>query len=385
MRKIAVYSFFESYNIGDILIAQQVKKLFNSDCAEFSFFDISSGKVDSLCQLKNEVVFDSSKTFKRKILNIPFLGDFFRNIVCLKSKNYKPICSAAKDFDTVVFAGGNQVMELYRLPTNIINFYRTIKRLKRENKYICFCFCGIGPFKSRLSEKIAKKIFSMADFISVRDAYSLGFAKKFAPEKNVEIWCDPVLFREVSTGRGNKNAIGINTYFGHDSGYRDAMQKAFAELIKELRSKLNTTDIYLFSSELTDRTDIKSIKSYFNNDDKVIEQEIYSEDELFDFYNEVDTVFAARMHTAITATVSGLPVLTVAWQKKVEAFMELMDNSDLNFTTAEFTSNPNQVAEKLIFSIENKEKIVEKNHQSLTRLRDNTSDKLGKFISTLED
>lgn len=385
MIKTAVLSFFESYNIGDVLIASQIRELFSKK-ENCDFFDISTGKNAFDCGLKKVGAESSSNALKKHMLSIPILGDIIHTIVALKSKTYKNIYYAVKDYDTVIFAGGNQVMELKRFPTSVISFYRLVRHLNKDGKRICFCFSGVGPFKSKLSEKIAKRIFSLADFISVRDEYSHKWIKKFCPQKWIELWCDPVLLIDSDNNNGFniKNAIGINTYFGHDSKYKVHMKNAYISIIKELCSKNNDILIYLFSSELTDKEDIEVIKSNFATNDRIIVRNIDSKATLFSFYKEVDIILAARMHTAITATISNLPVLTVAWQEKVTAFMNLMNNEQFNYGIKEFILNPQIVAENLMMCIAKRKEIINKNIERLDYLRNDTTIKLDRFINSLE-
>ena len=386
MRKAAVFSFFESYNIGDVLIARQVKEIFSKQDLNCDFFDIVSGKSEKECGLMKSVSSTPISKFKKKIVTSLLLGDFIHFLSALKSTSYKKICRAAETYDTVIFAGGNQVMELGMLPSSIIGTYRAVKTLKKSGKKIAFCFCGIGPFKSCISKKIAKKIFTLADFVSVRDDYSREWAEKFLPQKQVEIWCDPVLMvapeRKVLT---LKNAVGINAYFGHDARYRAKMRKSYIRLIKKLRQRNKDLTINLFSSELTDIDDLKTLKSDFLNDQKVIVRNIDSKESLFEFYGEIDAVIATRMHTAITSTICGLPILTIAWQSKVSSFMSYMENSEFNFAISEFISNSDTVNEKLDYVLENLEKIVDRNMQKLKLLNQGTKEKINRFFEELRE
>lgn len=385
MKKTAVFSFFESYNIGDILIANQIKKKFSEYNQNCMYFDIGNGKPCDDCSLKENLIVKSNSTLKKKIIRTPIIGDLICSFYSLKSRAYKNVCLAAKDCDTVIFAGGNQIMELNRFPTSIIGVYRAVKELKGKGKKIGFCFCGVGPFKSFISKKIAKKIFLLADFVSVRDEYSREWVESFLSKKHIEIWCDPVLMMETQSQKTEtKNAIGINTYFGHDARYKKDMHNSYNEMIKRFREEKSELTIYLFSTELTDIYDIESVKRDFYDDDKVVVKNITSEQALFEFYNEVDAVVAARMHTAITSMVYGLPILTVAWQNKVASFMQLMENSEFNFTVSEFVSNNDLVVKKLAYIIENTEDIFSKNAQRLKILKDDTNQKIKSFFSELE-
>lgn len=386
MKKITVFSFFQSWNIGDILIAEQIKKLLSEPYFECAYFDIISGKPYYDCALTNTVAQSRFTSFKKKIIKLYILGDLICSFLSFKSTRYKKICSAAEDSELVIFAGGNQIMELGRLPTGIIQTYRAIKKLKKDGKKVYLCFCGIGPFKSRLSVKYARKILKLVDFVSVRDNYSLNWVKELSPEKKAEIWCDPVLMLDSKPqNQGFKNAVGINSYFGHDVSCRKKMCNSYIELIRKLRQNNKDLTVYLFSSELTDIADIERIKKCFSDDDGVIVEKISSKDELFEFYNKVDAVVAARMHTAITCVICNLPIVTVAWQDKVSSFMQLMEIPKFNFTVSEFVSDTDLVLNKLLYTFNNSKQITEKNKQRSRLLTQETVEKLDVFLKGLEE
>lgn len=386
MRKITVLSFFQSCNIGDVLIANQIKNLLSGYSFECSYFDITSGKPYYNCALTKSVSNKGFSGFKKKIIKLYILGDLICSFLNFKSTRYKKICSAARDSEIIVFAGGNQIMELNMLPTGIIQMYRAVKTFKKNGKKVYFCFSGIGPFKSRLSVKYARKILKLADFVSVRDDYSLNWVKKLSPEKNAEIWCDPVLMLDSKPqNQGFKNAVGINSYFGHDTRCRKKMCDSYIELIRKLRQNDKDLKVYLFSSELTDIADIELIKKSFLDDEKVIAEKISSKEELFEFYNKIDAVVAARMHTAITCAVCHLPMITVSWQGKVSSFMQLMEIPEFNFTVSEFVSDTDLVLNKLLYIIENSKAIIDKNEQRIKFLSQNTITKLDIFSKGLEE
>ncbi|MBQ7384673.1 MAG: polysaccharide pyruvyl transferase family protein [Clostridia bacterium] len=387
MKKAAIYSFFESHNIGDVLIAEQIKKIF-SPYLSCEFFDISSGKPSEQCALKQFSTKNEAKksSLKSKILNIPFLRDVITSFLFFRSKGYLDIVSAGRDCEVAIFAGGNIIMELNRFPTGSLTLYRTVKKLKKENKKVCFCFCGVGPFASVFGRRIAKKIISSADFISVRDSYSLSCVKRLVPDKSVEIWPDPVLsFTPESVGEGDRNGIGVNVYFGCNEALKTPMKEAYVKCVAQLREKYGEKPVYLFSSELTDINDIYEVSESFSDDSLVRVEKISSREELFDLYSRVEVVLGARMHTVITATVSKIPVASIAWQGKVAAVMKLLEASHFNISAEEFIETPEKAIASVERCFDEKESYVNKTQNMISQIKNNANKKLEDFVSLLED
>lgn len=383
MKKIAVFSFFESYNIGDILIAQRVKEIFSEyNC---KYYSITDGKPAIECGLKHKnIKTGNSKSIKSMILETPICGDFVRMYSSLKSKDYLNVLKNCEECETVVFAGGNIIMELNKFPTGIIHFQRIVKGLKANGKKVCFLFAGMGPFKCKKSFKIAKKIFEMSDFISVRDEYSYQTVKKAVPEKEVEIWCDPVLVgNQENLNTKKSNVIGINVYFGN-SNKEKKIEKSFVSVINSLLLRFSGHDIVLFSSELNDYRNVLAVKENFPDNERVRIEYADCAEALFAIYSRIDAVLTLRMHTLITAVISGLPAVSVSWQPKVSSFMDLLNNSGLNITLDKFIDDSQTVFEKMVYIIENSDEITEKNFKTIEKLKEETLNKMDKLISVLE-
>ena len=104
---IRIYSWFVSGNIGDILIAEQIKQLFSSIC-DCEFYDIVSGKPAE--ETKVLPYYGTEKTLKDKLLK----NTMIRELLSLRGFFRKSCVAPFKNVsaDVAVFAGGNSLMEL---------------------------------------------------------------------------------------------------------------------------------------------------------------------------------------------------------------------------------------------------------------------------------
>ena len=379
MKKIALFSFFNSYNIGDVLIAKVVSRLF-SEKYQCKLCDIASGKEITL--EKSDVPdfsVNDTKGLKYKILYSPVVGDMIFSLKSSSSAVPNNALESCKDADAAIFAGGNSIMNLKLFPNEINVTYATVKALKDNGKRVAYCFCGVGPFRTKKSLKIAKKTLDLIDFISVRDQASYDLVKKLCPEKNVEIWRDPVLLEEYDCVCSESKAIGVNVYFGASKGLHKKAEEGFVSLIRYLRESYSDYTIKLFSSELTDIEHIIKVKEHFEADPLVVVEQIKKTDDLFEMYKSVDVVLGTRMHTIITAMISKKAVTSISWQAKVESLIEYFENQEYSFKLEYLISNPNEVAKKLIECLEDKEKIVKANQEKLISTRLDTKEKIENF------
>lgn len=221
----------------------------------------------------------------------------------------------------------------------------------------------------------------MCDFISVRDRYSYNWIKTLVKDKTVEIWNDPVLLLDEKSTDNKRKAVGINVYFGHEKKYHSGMQKAFVETIKKFRKKCADIPIFLFSSELSDINDIQKVYEHFSEDPLVQIKKIGSSNDLFEFYKTVSAVVATRMHTLITATISGVPATAVTWQGKVSSLMEIIDNKEYAVGVDEFIKSPQTLSDKLYYCFVNSGNVMQRVNSRLETVREQTNKQITKFFN----
>ncbi len=388
MNKITVFSYFHSNNIGDLLIADAVSDIFSYDC-ECSYATITGFNVIDLVEWKaalndgNRHTPSKSNPLKKAILSVEIFRSITSSYKAARSNLPKKALEASADSELAVFAGGNSLMALDCSHAALTTFLKVVKTLKKNGKKVAFCFCGVGPFKTKAAFKTFSRILPLLDFISVRDNASYDLVKKAYPAIEAEIWRDPVLLKEIPANNASPSSIGVNVYFGYGKKKAKQMKSAFVSLIRELRQKCPDRKIYLFSSELTDIGDILSVKNELCDDEMVEVVKIQTAEELFALYGKLCCVLGTRMHTVITATVSHLPVVSISWQEKVTSLMDYFEASDRNFKMDDFICAPSRVCHTLLSSFEQADAIIKQNEYILLQTRENLASNINNFKKRL--
>ena len=384
MKKMTVFSFFRSNNIGDLLIADQVSEVLGRcydctycDITDFRGVDIAEWKDNISKELKSSATKQSK--IKKAILNIGVLNSAIGAYKAKRSDSPTRAVEGCRDSEIVVFAGGNSIMELGCFPATTERLYRVIKALKDSGKKVAFCFCGVGPFNNKASYKRLQQIISMADFISVRDTASYDIVKKACPNVDIEIWRDPVMLKQIEYSDNSSDSIGVNVYFGHNKAKKEKICAAFVGLVRELRGKYPNRKILLFSSELTDFDHIMAVKKGFSCDDMVEVRKVNTIDGLFSVYSSVCCVLGTRMHTVITALISHKPVVSLSWASKVKSLMEYFESDDKCFDIDAFADNYSAISEALARMIANSNDVVRSNDALLDKARKNIEEGIERF------
>ena len=384
MRKMTVFSFFRSNNIGDLLIAEQVRDIFGRfydctycDITDFKGVDIIEWKDNISKELKSNV--KKRSKIKNIILSIGLLNSAIGAYKAKISDSPLRALECCRDSEIAVFAGGNSIMELGRFPATTERLYRVVKALKDNGKKVVFCFCGVGPFNNKASYKRMQRIISMSDFVSVRDNASYDMLKKACPDVDIEIWRDPVLLKQVECGVSTSDSIGVNVYFGHNKVKKEKIRVAYVGLVRELRERYPNRKILLFSSELTDLEHIMAVKKDFFDDDMVEAITVTTIDGLFEVYSSVCCVLGTRMHTVITALISHKPVVSLSWASKVKSLMEYFESDDKCFDIDAFADNYSAISEALAGVIANNNDVVRSNDAILDKARKNIEEGIERF------
>ncbi|MBE5958505.1 MAG: polysaccharide pyruvyl transferase family protein [Lachnospiraceae bacterium] len=374
--KVLIYSWFESGNIGDVLIAKMIMNIFDKRF-ECLFHDITSGKrMNEPKLIENDKIDESWKTI---ILNISVFRNIIDFIYAIKSKKKFGIQEvSSENVSLAIFAGGNSLMDLGTfLPGDSITMYRRVRELKKKGIPVLFLFCGVGPYSNLISKVLAKRTFRLLDFISVRDEASLDFCVKNGYSGEIEVWRDPVLFYRPKLETKDKNTIAINIYVGTEKEYESKMINSYIELIRNLRKKYNNYQICLFASETGDRKYSEQVKSAFENDEKVTLVVIKSEEELFELYSKTIVTVGCRMHALITSVICSVPVVAIGWQSKVYSFMKYFTAKDRLVTQTEFCKSPKKM-EKMI------KEIVESNTVECDNIAKKISEERSKLYKQLD-
>lgn len=343
-KKVLLVSYFRSCNIGDILIAQTLQNMLAESC-DLVCCNVDGSPVES-AQLIQPC--DKALSVKSLLLKSQIVREAAALISTYKNITKKRILSLAEDCDTVIFAGGNMIMELGFFPTGVYKLSDTVTSLSKLGKKVIFAFCGVGPFRTRFYRKYLKNIVDNCKLFAARDEYSKSQIISVVPEKEIEIWCDPVLSLNKQIDRSKADAIGVNVYFGCDKKNKKGMCHAFIKTVSDLRSTFPKKKIILFSSELTDRKDIETVKNAFNEDSMVEVGKVSSIEELFLLYERISICLTCRMHTAITSAVSAVPMVTISWQPKVKSLMKHLRSEKYNVTNDDFIKEKFDIV-KLLF------------------------------------
>lgn len=195
----------------------------------------------------------------------------------------------------------------------------------------------IGPFENKLSSWIAKKTLKNIDLIFTRDVMSTNCCELMgAKEKTIEV-IDVAFALPYQKQIIKKNKIGINVsgllyrggynrknYFGLSFDYK----RYIKELIKLLLSQGFQVD--LIAHVISDSNFIEDDFSACNEvADEIkgvcVSPRFISPVEAKNYISGLEFFIGARMHSTIAAFSSGVPVMPIAYSRKVNGLYDSLE------------------------------------------------------------
>ena len=321
MKKVLIISFFNSTNIGDRAICdvltQEIEKI-----AQISKLDISGkllADIDLVNAQREEVVKKSKFYNIKSVLSLRWAGRFnlARQLI--------------KDCDVVLLAGGNMIMDLE--PFSYYSFLcnKYVEIAKKMHKKVVFAFVGAGKVRTRWQSKRWKRALEKSDFITVRDSISKQFLiHNLGVRKPIAVWKDPVFVLERSRRKKRTKTVAINIYLDAVASVEEKgrLKNTYLYLIERIKKRYN---VVLFSTEINDEPGVKDVYRSLASTDGVSVVLPKTLEELLSFYQEIDFILATRMHSFIIAITQSIPMIALAWEKKIYGVSADIGLSDVVF------------------------------------------------------
>lgn len=163
--------------------------------------------------------------------------------------NIFAIRKALKNTDTFIFGGGNLLQDKTST-LSLIYYTKMISMAKRLGCRVEIFANGIGPILRAKNRRRVEKALSLADSISMREEYSLGFCReagKRYPLKAVPVLTDdPVLSVRATSGALSALGIKPEKYFVVAPKKLSASSESdYAKLIAKLKEKYSLSPVFI--------------------------------------------------------------------------------------------------------------------------------------------
>ncbi|EMF0110706.1 polysaccharide pyruvyl transferase family protein [Enterococcus hirae] len=346
--KILQFGFIDSLNVGDRLIAEEIRNQYlgHHEIIASSYQGELAEEISPIYE-KLESNIGKKNRLKRKLsMLIPYHPD---QMTKMRVEEW------IEQSDFIVFSGGNLLFDLNRYSKSYLKLKWIIKLAKKHNKKVLALSIGIGPFKTEKQKQKAVKLLSELNYISFRDEKSAKYFQEKAP-----IVQDPVftssffapLANSIISKKEKKIAISILDYrlAGASKEQYFTYIQQMAEIILTLSEKYQVT---IFSTELRDYKAVEEIHRLLAG--KVVMKKFNSMKELYELYEESQLIIGTRMHSMIFAVAASIPVIGISWQDKVKEMFQLLDDPTSCFEINELMIQKQSMVERINYKMEHLE------------------------------
>ena len=329
--KIILTSFFNSNNLGDLLLSNKL------------FIDLKShGHLVERCSIEKSFKINGYlKIYRYSSLKyLVFLPyRIMKSILFFFRFAYKLYCS-----DLLIIGGGNVMMDysLRSLSYKKISYYINIAKFMRKKVYAISI--GIGPFKISNQLIKARETLSKVDYVTFRDEFSRNLYNPNKIYNNDDLSIDPILIIDEKENLERvkpkeKIALGIINPKLFNSTLEDYNKIINGYLT--LISKLVDTEksVVLFSTEELDYKTILEVYDKLNKQilNKVQIMFIRNVLDLENFYkSDIHLIISSRMHSLILAYRQKIPMIGLSWHPKIEQLFKILEIEDSFFDILTF-------------------------------------------------
>lgn len=315
-RKIFLISRFNTENLGDLAIAHQFLDDYRKS---LNIIPISVfGDLFSFCN-------------ENDVWNI-------KNAKCLHTTKVKRTIQQLKlrqliaKEDIILFAGGNMMCDVSELSDSSRKYLPYIKIARQKKCPMVAISVGFGPFVTKGQGVKARKVLDQCQFVSFRDTNSLDRYKMLGGNcKSISETVDVGYFYFKCHSRNKLNrTVGINVINPGLLKYSSAdchnIHEGYVRLIQSLID--NGLKVKLFITDIADQLFFNQIKNEFCSNVNVECYEPRGLNDLYEFYKTIDLLIGSRMHSMILGYSTGLPIIGLSWQDKIDDMFSTLGYED---------------------------------------------------------
>lgn len=329
--RTCVASFFDSANLGDLLIARSL----HGFAAEFGQVERVSYSGDPFHFPDPEALPPGSAPppgspgLKVRLVSTR-IGHTAWRVKESRSMRHSRVLRTLDRSNVLMLGGGNMIFDLEKWSRSSDRFRYFVDTARSVKTPTFGISLGIGPFASVRQHKDACRALDRCEWRTFRDRAALELYLEHG-RRPAELGIDPVLLMDQVIDRPHSalkrvafNLIEPRLLRGVDEPRRQTVMRESACDITHLLS--DGCEVELFTTDRADEPFLEELETFVGVSGCRL-RPITGLTGLLALYRDVDLVVASRMHALIVSFTQGTPVVGLSWQAKVQAFFDLVGRS----------------------------------------------------------
>lgn len=389
--RCALFSFFDSRNIGDLLIGRMLEDVVSS---RFETVPLSLSSTPLRRTDPEQLLLPRERGLAEQIVQSARHGaralghDLGMDSMLVRARRWagksmslladSRVREILSRVDAVVIGGGNLMFDTvpwsrsWEAMDEILDY---CAGPGRGGVPVAALSIGVGPFATERQRDSARDAVRRFDRVSFRDRYSMELMRSPGGLCSGTLGIDPVLGMKrqiLPSARGGP--VGVNLVDLRLSNITRGKWREYRTRSTELvRSLISDRDreVMLFSTDMADYGFLEEVCEAVGSSQCTVHR-MAGISELLLFYSGLSAIVGSRMHSLITAYTQEIPFVALGWQPKVAGFLESVGLSDRLFYLDDV---PN--AQKIIVALD----MVQREPAKGARVTDDTGQELCRRLS----
>lgn len=253
----------------------------------------------------------------------------------VKAVNRFNIISIIKNISRcdMLVSGGGSLLQDVTSTRSLLYYLFIVKTALFFNKKVMLYANGIGPVSSEKNRQRIKSVINNVGYITLREEQSLKFLKQMGVNKpQIQLTADPVLNYEFSDDELVTRILASETIPTGEEyaaiNIRDwklwgDFEREVAKAADYLFDTYGIKAIFVPMSK-NDIDVIDKVRSLMKNESHTLSK-CYEPEDIIGILSKMKVVIAMRLHTLIYASINSIPMIGLAYDPKVEGYLEYID------------------------------------------------------------
>lgn len=237
---------------------------------------------------------------------------------------------------------------------------------------------GVGPLNSTKARVLVKLISNKVNYITLRDQYSLELLQEVGVYRpKMELTADPALaLKIISDGRELLQNEGIDFNNGKlkiavclRSWNDESFIPTLINSLEFLKERNNIQYIFLPFQYGQDEPISQYVLDKIKDKSALIIKGRYTPEQIAAMLKEMDGIIAMRLHALILGSISYRPSFAIAYDPKVENFMDRIGLKAYSYKIEKIKDNQEQFIQSLISWVDNLELLSEQIQQPVEEMK----------------
>lgn len=267
----------------------------------------------------------------------------------------------------VYINGGGSLIQNITSSRSLLYYLFTIRLASLLKNKVSMYGCGIGPVNGdRNIKKVTKSLNSSADVITLREINSYEELKSYGVNKpQLSVTSDPAFVLKPASKEdaeaylhahglsenGKYLCLALRTWYGYTE-----KAKYIAETADYIYEKYGLTTVFISMNIMNDIKAAKEISKYMKTPFVILEDQAEPE-LLISVLSYMQAVVSMRLHALIFAAISGVPIVGVSYDPKINNVLEYLGYGEcINLDDVD-ENNLRIATEKAVLDTDNREKL----------------------------